>query len=65
MYDEKEKDTIDDAVYLVDFGLTEEYLGGDNREHTKYEIGKKIRGTPMYMSVNVMLGIEPSRRDDL
>jgi serine/threonine protein kinase len=68
-YDENAKDQIDDEIYLVDFGLAREYMvegaekGQD--EHVRYEIDRKIRGTFMYMSVNVILGIEPSRRDDL
>ena len=64
---QKEKDIVnnDDEIYLVDFGLAQEYLVNGKKEHVGYEIGRKIRGTPMYMSVNVMLGIEPSRRDDL
>ncbi len=63
------KNHHDDGIYLLDFGLAKPYKDDTNMNekdaHIPYEIGRKIRGTPMYISINVLLGIEPSRRDDL
>lgn len=64
-----EKNRHDDGIYLLDFGLAKPFVIDSDlnkkEDHIPYEIGRRIRGTPMYMSINVMLGIEPSRRDDL
>lgn len=46
--------TIED-IYLIDLGLAKLYM--ENGKHVKYEIGKKVRGTPMYMSINILMGI--------
>lgn len=55
----------DDAsrMYLVDFGLAVKYL--DEQGNHVPKTACKIRGTPLYCSLNTHLGILPSRRCDL
>lgn len=50
-------------IYLTDFGLAKQYY--KNNEHIEYRIDKKLTGTLRYASLNVHLGFEPSRRDDM
>jgi len=51
-------------LYLIDFGLARRYLTKTG-EHIKEDTGRKLTGTARYASINVHLGITPSRRDDL
>lgn len=55
----------DRTCYLVDFGFTKRYCHPKTREHLPAKSGKGALGTPRYASLNVHLGREPSRRDDL
>lgn len=51
-------------LYLIDFGFCRSYLDNSGN-HISMNTGKKMIGTPNYMSPHVKMGNEPSRRDDL
>jgi|SRR3989344_3035193 len=50
-------------LHLIDFGLSKFYL--KNNKHIEYKQNKSLVGTIKYTSINIHLGIESSRRDDL
>jgi serine/threonine protein kinase len=52
------------VLYLVDLGLARKY-SDENRAHIPHRENLKCVGTLRYMSLNVHLGVEPSRRDDM
>ena len=52
-------------VYLIDFGLAKRYRDEKTRMHEAYAEGKMMAGTARYASLNCLLGVEQSRRDDL
>lgn len=59
-------DLIDDRiVYVIDFGLSKEYIDFETKAHLPYKDSRKFIGTPRYASINTHQGIRQSRRDDL
>lgn len=54
----------EDKLYIIDFGLAKKYYDM-NKIHIGLKTDRDIIGTLKYISINIHLGLEPSRRDDL
>lgn len=57
-------DSATTNYHLIDFGISKYYLDSSGM-HKPLISGKKLIGTLRYSSLNVTMGIEASRRDDL
>jgi serine/threonine protein kinase len=54
-----------DYVYIIDYGLAKKYIEPKTGYHIPMKQGKGLTGTSRYTSINIHLGIESSRRDDI
>ena len=52
-------------VYLLDFGLSKNFINGENQKHLKLVKNKSLVGSVRYASIRNHKGYEISRRDDL
>ena len=57
------KERSKDVLYMIDFGFCKKYIV--NGFHIKNKKRETVIGTPNFVSISVMEGNEPSRRDDL
>ncbi|KAM5221094.1 casein kinase I-like [Ctenodactylus gundi] len=53
------------TLFLIDYGLSKQYRDSETEQHVPYRDDKTLTGTARYASINVHLGVEQSRRDDL
>ena len=52
-------------IHIIDFGLSKQYRDPDTNIHISFRDGLPLIGTARYASVNALIGVELSRRDDI
>ena len=52
-------------IHLINFGLSRNYKDKNSVQHISYKENRHLVGTVRNASINVHLGIEQSRRDDI
>ena len=52
-------------IYLIDFGLSQQYRSSKTGKHRKYAFTGGFSGTVRFASINALIGKQQSRRDDL
>lgn len=52
-------------LFIIDFGLAKKYYDPATNEHIPFRSGHHMTGTARYASINSLLGVELSRRDDM
>jgi serine/threonine protein kinase len=52
-------------IYIIDFGLSRQYRDPGTNIHIPFRDGLPLIGTARYASVNALMGIELTRRDDI
>lgn len=53
------------TLYIIDFGLSKEYIDFETNTHLPFRDGRRFIGTPRYASIGSHLGYKQSRRDDI
>ena len=52
-------------IFLIDFGNARKYRSSRTGKHLSFNKNNRIYGTPQFLSLNALKGIEPSRKDEL
>jgi len=52
-------------IHIIDFGLSKQYRDPETNIHIPFRDGLPLIGTTRYASVNALIGVELSRRDDI
>ena len=52
-------------IYLIDFGNAKKYKSSRTGKHVQYNKNSYIFGTTIFLSLNILKGIEQTRKDDL
>ena len=52
-------------IHIIDFGLSKQYRDPDTNIHISFRDGLPLIGTARYTSVNALIGVELSHRDDI
>ena len=53
------------SLYLIDYGLAKRFMHPHGGQHIAFREGKRLTGNLRYAAVNVHLGHESARRDDM